>query len=373
MDDPELRSDETVLAKAQRVLVKSIPFEGTLTDRQIILIDREKKLLPTKKIPLGNITETFCGEDKNASPTLTLAVTATAGVTRQIVLTYQRLIRANPTRERDDWVKKIRRATVPHPEKGTRKTVSSLQPAPKKAGDPGTSGAGMASAPVQQPRMPPKKAVSPVVRSSAATAPVQPPETAPGTSGASPKNAGMIQASVQQIRVPQKKTAGPAPDSGPASAPVKPPVAAPKKPVSPAISSGTTRLSVQPPAPVPKKAGDTGLTGSITATAPVQPPVAAPKKPVSPKPPASGSAEVPVQSTVTSPVQPPASRGKDRIHPSRKIQADAPEATAPSPAPVKKSGKTPPETLLFCPKCGHNVPTGSRFCDSCGSRISSSP
>jgi len=373
MDDPELPSDETVLAKAQRVFVKSIPFEGTLTDRQIILIDREKKLLPTKKIPLGNITETFCGEDKNASPTLTLSVTAKTGVTRQIVLTFQRLVRVNPTRERDDWVKKIRRATAPQPEKGTRKTVPGLQPAPKKAGDYGTSGAGMANAPVQQTRMPPKKSVSPVTGSGPATAPVQAPLAPTGTSGAGPKDAGMISVPVQQTRMPPKKTVSPAPGSGPARAPAQPPMAAPKKVVSPGISSGTTRPPVQPPATAPKKTGDYGSTGSSPATAPVQPSVAAPKKAVSPKPPSSGSTGVPVQSKVTSPVQPPVSRGKDRIHPSRKIQVDVIEAPASLPAPVKKSGRTPPDTLLSCPKCGHTVPTGSRFCDSCGSRISSSP
>jgi hypothetical protein len=395
MEDPELQSDETVLAKAQRVFVKSIPFEGTLTDRQIILIDREKKLLPTKKIPLGNITETFCGEDKNASPTLTLSVTATTGVTRQLVLTFQRLVRVNPTRERDDWVKKIRRATAPLPEKGTRKTVPGLQPAPVKAGDPGTSGAVVANAPVQQTRMPPKKAVSLVTGSGRAPAPVQHPVTAPGTSGAGPKGAGMINAPVQQTRMPPKKTTSPAPGSGPVSAPVQPPAAAPKKAASPATESGTLRIP-QPPASAPKRAGDSGSTGSSTATAPVQPPAAAPKKAASPatesgalripqppasapkkspgsEPPASGSTDIRVRSTVASPVQPPASRVKDRIHPSRKIQVDVIAVPAPSPAPAKKSGRTPPDTLLSCPKCGHKVPVGSRFCDSCGSRISSSP
>ena len=52
MGDPELRSDEKVLARTPGVYVKSIPFEGILTNKRIILIDRAKNLLPPKEIPL---------------------------------------------------------------------------------------------------------------------------------------------------------------------------------------------------------------------------------------------------------------------------------------------------------------------------------
>ena len=46
MDDAELGSDEKVLARAQMIRIKSVVFEGILTSRRIILIDKIKGLLP---------------------------------------------------------------------------------------------------------------------------------------------------------------------------------------------------------------------------------------------------------------------------------------------------------------------------------------
>ena len=54
MGDPELRSDETILIRSNGILVKSIPFEGILTNKRIFLVDRAKNLLPPKEISLAD-------------------------------------------------------------------------------------------------------------------------------------------------------------------------------------------------------------------------------------------------------------------------------------------------------------------------------
>ena len=324
MDDPELSSDETVLAKAQRISVKSIPFEAILTNRRILLIDREKNLLPPKKIPLTNITETFCGEDRNAAPTLTLGVMAPTGVTRQIVLTFQRLIRANPTRERDDWVKKIRKATSPAPEKKIPKTVT--RPGPSLKQDTGT-GTGSISPPakpapatkrtgVSLPSGSGKPAPSPVPAAKMMVAPPSPgpragalPEpvkksagpgsvipgptipnpaaipkhaSRPGTTP--PGTAATLPASVAQnpdianaagpaapSTVPASKKAAPS-GAGPGAA-RQPPASMPKKTGS--SLSGESRTSPAPPEPTPKKAAPSVTT---VAREILKPPAPAPKK-----------------------------------------------------------------------------------------------
>jgi hypothetical protein len=415
MDDPELLSDETVLTKAQRLYVKSIPFEGILTSRQIILIDREKKLLPPKKIPLGNITETFCGEDKNADPTLTLSVLAKTGVTRQIVLTFQRLIRANPTRERDEWVKKIRRATMPPKAESARKAAPKPLTAQKKGGDAAVPGSGMAGAPGQQPQMPPKKSVSAASASGTAGLPAQPPVTAhtkktliavpnesrvtmpvqppvppkagsPVTSGS-----GGVSAPVLQTRMPPKKAVSPGSGSGTLSVPAQPPAPVPKKTANPQSGSGAANLPAQPPAPkrpatiipgpesvtippapAPKRTAGQ-QSGPGTTGVPAKAPGLVPGKTVIPKPSGSVGSGFLVQSTMTVPAQPPASRGKERIHPSRKIREDVMDATVIIPAPVKKRESALPPAALSCPKCNHKVPADSKFCDNCGSKIALSP
>ncbi|MDD3136579.1 MAG: hypothetical protein PHF64_08785, partial [Methanoregula sp.] len=73
-DDPALRSDEIVLVRTQGVYVKSIPFEGILTDRRIILVDRAKNLLPPKEIPLSTIIDVQPGENAIRDQILTLSV-----------------------------------------------------------------------------------------------------------------------------------------------------------------------------------------------------------------------------------------------------------------------------------------------------------
>ncbi len=63
MGDPELRSDESVILRTEGIFVKSIPFEGILTNKRIILVDRVKNLLPQKEIPLVTIKDVEVGEN----------------------------------------------------------------------------------------------------------------------------------------------------------------------------------------------------------------------------------------------------------------------------------------------------------------------
>ncbi|GAB6285415.1 MAG: hypothetical protein STSR0009_16160 [Methanoregula sp.] len=107
-DDPALRSDEIVLVRTQGVYVKSIPFEGILTDRRIILVDRAKNLLPPKEIPLSTIIDVQPGENVIRDQILTLSVVAKNGVTRQVILTFSRQTGGNRIKDRDEWVHHIR-------------------------------------------------------------------------------------------------------------------------------------------------------------------------------------------------------------------------------------------------------------------------
>jgi hypothetical protein len=108
MGDPELRSDEKVLIRTPGVYVKSIPFEGILTNKRIILIDRAKNLLPPKEIPLVTIKEVESGENAIRDQILTLSVMAKTGETRQMILTFSRQAGGNRIKERDAWAKTIK-------------------------------------------------------------------------------------------------------------------------------------------------------------------------------------------------------------------------------------------------------------------------
>ena len=139
MGDPELRSDEKVLARTPGVYVKSIPFEGILTNKRIILIDRAKNLLPPKEIPLVTIKEVESGENAIRDQIVTLSVMAKTGETRQMILTFSRQAGGNRIKERDAWVKIIRenasssfdqviRNVLPRPEAAPRRTEPAAGP-----------------------------------------------------------------------------------------------------------------------------------------------------------------------------------------------------------------------------------------------------
>jgi hypothetical protein len=108
MSDPELRSDETVLVRTQGVYVKSIPFEGIITNKRILLVDRAKNLLPPKEIPLVTIKDIDGGENAIRDPVVTVTVITRTGETRQMVLTFARTAGGNRNKERDEWVKTLK-------------------------------------------------------------------------------------------------------------------------------------------------------------------------------------------------------------------------------------------------------------------------
>ena len=111
-DDPELRSDEAVLVRTQGVYVKSIPFEGILTDRRIILVDRVKNLLPPKEILLSTVKEVKPGENAIRDQIITLSVVAKNGVTRQVILTFSRQAGGNRIKDRDEWIRQLRGSSI---------------------------------------------------------------------------------------------------------------------------------------------------------------------------------------------------------------------------------------------------------------------
>ena len=139
MGDPELRSDEKVLLRTPGVYVKSIPFEGILTNKRIILVDRAKNLLPPKEIPLVTIKEVEPGENAIRDQIITLSVMAKTGETRQMILTFSRQAGGNRIKERDAWVRVIKenpsssfdqviRKVIPVPEPAVRRTEPAAGP-----------------------------------------------------------------------------------------------------------------------------------------------------------------------------------------------------------------------------------------------------
>ena len=131
MGDPSFSSEERVLIRTPGILVKSIPFEGTLTNRRIILTDREKNILPSKDIPLATIQRVGSGVNALQDPLLNISVIPRPGETRQMVLTFSRQEGGDRVRERDEWARLIQdylsRSSAP---------VSRPSPAPAPAAQP---------------------------------------------------------------------------------------------------------------------------------------------------------------------------------------------------------------------------------------------
>jgi DNA-directed RNA polymerase subunit RPC12/RpoP len=133
MGDPELRSDESVLLRTQGIFVKSIPFEGILTNKRIILVDRVTNILPQKEIPLVTIKDFQAGENAIRDQIITLSVLAKTGETRQMILTFSRQAGGNRIKERDDWMKVLRGSTSSSFEQVIRKIMPGARQSPKKS------------------------------------------------------------------------------------------------------------------------------------------------------------------------------------------------------------------------------------------------
>lgn len=133
MGDPELRSDEKVLVRTPGIYVKSIPFEGILTNRRIILIDRAKNLLPPKEIPLITIKEVEPGENAIRDQIITLSVMAKTGEIRQMILTFSRQAGGNRIKERDAWARVIKEYASTSFDQVIQKVIPGPEPAPRRA------------------------------------------------------------------------------------------------------------------------------------------------------------------------------------------------------------------------------------------------
>jgi hypothetical protein len=133
MSDPELRSDETILLRTPGVFVKSIAFEGYLTNKRIILIDRVKNLLPQKEIPLVTIKDIEPGENAIRDQIITLSILAKNGETRQMILTFSRQTGGNRIKERNEWVRLLKENTSSSIDQVIRKVIPGAGPVVKKA------------------------------------------------------------------------------------------------------------------------------------------------------------------------------------------------------------------------------------------------
>ncbi len=132
MGDPELRNDEKILLRTPGVFVKSIPFEGILTNKRIILVDRATNLLPQKEIPLVTIRDVEAGENAIRDQVITLSVLLRSGEKRQMILTFSRQTGGNRIRERDAWLKAIKDHTSSGFEQVVRKVIPGHGQPPKK-------------------------------------------------------------------------------------------------------------------------------------------------------------------------------------------------------------------------------------------------
>lgn len=148
MGDPDLRSDERILIRTPGVYVKSIPFEGILTNKRIILVDRATNLIPQKEIPLVTIREAEAKENAIRDQILQLSVLTRTGETRQMILTFSRQAGGNRIRERDAWLKTVKehtsstfeqviRRVVPGQQKDSRRPLRSGSPHIKVISSPG--------------------------------------------------------------------------------------------------------------------------------------------------------------------------------------------------------------------------------------------
>jgi len=130
MADLELRSDENVLVRTQGVYVKSIPFEGILTNKRIILIDSVKNILPPKEIPLVTIQDVEPGENAIRDQIIIISVMARTGETRQMILTFSRQAGGNRIKERDQWVRAIKENATFSPDQVIPEAIPEAIPEP---------------------------------------------------------------------------------------------------------------------------------------------------------------------------------------------------------------------------------------------------
>ncbi|HOX34867.1 MAG TPA: zinc-ribbon domain-containing protein [Methanoregulaceae archaeon] len=126
MDDRR-KSDEQAYLTTPDVVVKSVPFEATLTDRRIILVDTKDDLIPPKEIVLETIRRAEPGENAIRDPILTLSIVA-GGETRQMILTFPQRKGATRKHERDEWASLLRDLIPPPVRKAPARPVPAAEP-----------------------------------------------------------------------------------------------------------------------------------------------------------------------------------------------------------------------------------------------------
>ena len=126
MSGPDLHGDESVLLKTPDVFIKSTPFEAVLTNKRIILVDRDNDLVPPKDIVLATIRDVQPGENAVHDQTISLSVITTTGDTRQIVLTFSSKAGGKRKRERDEWVTALQKRTRSSFQKAIRSVIPGL-------------------------------------------------------------------------------------------------------------------------------------------------------------------------------------------------------------------------------------------------------
>lgn len=144
MGDPDLNRGEQVLLRTQGIHVKSIPFEGILTNRRIILVDRAKNIIPTKEIPLATVQGIETGENAIRDQILTLSVMAGSGEMRQMILTFSRTQGGNRARERDEWARFIRESMSAPVDQVQKRAAPSAPPRIEVVNSPASPPGGVA-------------------------------------------------------------------------------------------------------------------------------------------------------------------------------------------------------------------------------------
>jgi hypothetical protein len=124
---PEIYDDENVLMRTPGIAVKSIPFEGILTSKRILLSDPAKGHLPPKEILLSAITAVEGGENAIRDQTLTLSVKATTGEVRQMILTFSQRGGGSRIKERQAWERAILE-NIPAAPATPRRVITASQP-----------------------------------------------------------------------------------------------------------------------------------------------------------------------------------------------------------------------------------------------------
>ena len=124
MGGPDLHGDESVILTTPDVFVKSTPFKAVLTNKRIILVERDNDLVPPKDIVLATIRDVQPHKNAIHDQTISLSVSGDSKDTRQIVLTFPVQDGGTRKRERDVWITALKK----HTRSSFQKAIHSMIP-----------------------------------------------------------------------------------------------------------------------------------------------------------------------------------------------------------------------------------------------------